>query len=300
MKNHSQGLIVKSPLNYPGNKARILSQIINHFPKNTNVFVDVFGGSGIVGLNSESKFILYNDTSLPMIGLLKYFKNNTFEFVLKETLNNIKKYGLTNTYAYGKIYEIKRYEGLSLYNKIGFEKLKNDYNSDHKRNDLLFLLLVYGFNHYLRFNSKGYFNVPIGKVDLYPELVTKMKIFIEALNSRDITFLNLDYTNEDLYKKLAVDDFVYFDPPYRITNAPYNQSWSELQDYKLFKLFDNLTKKSIKCAMSNVTLSNGKTNDDLIQWSDKYKVINITRNYLNSNYRKKNLSETKEVLILNY
>ena len=79
MKNHSQGLIVKSPLNYPGNKARILSQIINHFPKNINVFVDVFGGSGIVGLNSESKFILYNDISLPMISLLKYFKNNTFE-----------------------------------------------------------------------------------------------------------------------------------------------------------------------------------------------------------------------------
>jgi site-specific DNA-adenine methylase len=135
---------------------------------------------------------------------------------------------------------------------------------------------------------------------LYPDLVSKTKIFIEALNSRDITFLNSDYTNEDLYKKLAIDDLVYFDPPYRITNAPYNQAWSELHDYKLFKMFDNLTKKSIKCAMSNVTLSNGKTNDDLIQWSDKYKVINITRNYLNSNYRKKNLSETKEVLILNY
>jgi DNA adenine methylase len=300
MKNHSQGLIVKSPLNYPGNKARILNDLIYYFPKNIDVFVDVFGGSGIVGLNSFSNSIIYNDISLPLINLLKYFRNNTFEFVLGETLNNITKYGLTNTYLKGRIYEIKKNEGLSLHNRVGYEKVRSDYNLDTKRNDLLFLLVIYGFNHYLRFNKKGLFNVPIGKVDLYPDLVSKIKMFVEALKARKISFFNTDFNNEDLFKKLDKDDFVYFDPPYSITIAPYNQYWSKDQDDKLFKLFETLTNRSIKCAMSNVIHSNGKTNTELVEWSNKFKVFSINRKYLNSNYRKKNLSETKEVLILNY
>ncbi|MCR4941352.1 MAG: DNA adenine methylase, partial [Campylobacter sp.] len=52
--------MIVSPLNYPGNKARILKYLVPIFPQCNN-FVDVFCGSGIVGLNSNSKNIILND-----------------------------------------------------------------------------------------------------------------------------------------------------------------------------------------------------------------------------------------------
>ena len=45
------------------------------------------------------------------------------------------------------------------YNKEAYLKLRADFNNNH---DLLilYLLLIYGFNHMIRFNSAGQFNLP--------------------------------------------------------------------------------------------------------------------------------------------
>jgi hypothetical protein len=41
------------------------------------------------------------------------------------------------------------------YNKSAYLKLRDDYNKDESNTQLLYLLLIYGFNHMIRFNSQG-------------------------------------------------------------------------------------------------------------------------------------------------
>ena len=69
--------MINSPLNYTGNKYKLLNQIIPYVTdEKYETFVDIFAGSGLVGLNSTSKKIILNDNDPITISLLNYFKNN--------------------------------------------------------------------------------------------------------------------------------------------------------------------------------------------------------------------------------
>lgn len=289
--------MVVSPLNYSGNKAKILKHIIPLFPKDTKIFADIFCGSGIVGLNSSNQKLILNDKEYRILELLNYFKTNKLENILSDVAHLIQVYNLTDSRNKPKgYYKVYANEGLSKYNKVGFFNLRQAYN-EQPNNVKLFVLIIYGFNHYLRFNSKNLFNVPVGKMDFTQSLYLKTIEFIKLLQEKDIEFLNLDFRNEKLYQNA---DFFYFDPPYLITNAPYNVSWSEKDEDDLYEILDFLNEKKLKFALSNVMYSNGKINKRLEKWSKKYQLCEIQRQYTNANYRRKNLSDTLEVLIKNY
>ena len=162
----------------------------------------------------------------------------------------------------------------------------------------MFALIIYGFNHYIRFNSKGFYNVPVGKVDYSTSLRNKTIEYSDAFKAKKIKITSLDFRNKELYKDKEA--FYYFDPPYLITQAPYNVSWSEKDEKDLLSLLDDLNSQGIKFALSNVIESNGKVNNLLKEWSQKYNVHFLNRKYLNANYRKKNITIAKEVLITNY
>ena len=63
---------LKAPMNYTGNKFKLLSQIIPLFPDNINTFVDLFCGSSTVSLNVKANKIICNDSNEPLIEVLKY------------------------------------------------------------------------------------------------------------------------------------------------------------------------------------------------------------------------------------
>lgn len=289
--------MIVSPLNYPGNKARILEQIIDFFPKNIYKFVDVFCGSGIVGLNSKCINLILNDGEYRIIKLLEYFKKNNIDEILRSIEEIIKKYNLTDSKNKPKnFYKIYKNEGLSNYNKEGYLRLRNSYNNNPS-SIKFFMLIIYSFNHYIRFNSKNLFNVPVGKMDFSDSLLNKTIEFILELQNKDIQFLNLDFRDKSLYE---TGDFFYFDPPYLITQAPYNLVWNKKDEQDLYGILDKLNSLNLKFALSNVIISNGKTNDILKIWSKKYNINEIKRQYANANYRRKNLSKSVEVLITNY
>ena len=291
--------MIISPLNYSGNKAKLLRELLPLFPKNIDIFVDAFAGSGMVAFNSQSKKLIINDINLHAIELIKYLYDNSPEQIIKSMDSIIEKYGFTDSTNSENKYIIYKYEGLSRYNKIPFEKLKKDYNIA-KDIELLFALIIFGFNHYLRFNRSGEFNVPVGKVDFSSSLRKKTMEFANGIKHYDVEFTVGSYLNLDLYKNCTGNSFIYFDPPYSITTAPYNAFWSTEDDKKLFELFDELTEKGLKIAMSNVFLSNGKENTQLIEWSKKYKIHYLKRQYRNANYQKRNVTDSIEVLITNY
>lgn len=288
--------MIISPLNYPGNKARILKSLFEYLPQNCETFVDVFCGSGIVGLNSGAKKIILNDKQEAIIGLLKFLKSKNVESLLKEIQQIIIKYGLSDSNVKPKgFYKIFKNEGLSRHNKQGFLELRDNYNTN-KSPLLLFVLIIFGFNHYLRFNSNGAFNVPVGKMDFVESLELKTREFVEYLSKLNVEFSSLDFRNETLYNQ---NGFFYFDPPYLITSAPYNATWKEQDELDLLEILDSLNAQGKKFALSNVLISNGKENHLLKEWAKKYRIVAIQRAYTNANYRRKNLSAAKEVLIIN-
>lgn len=289
--------MIVSPLNYPGNKARILKSLIPLFPQSTTTFVDIFCGSGIVGLNAKSKRLILNDKESRVIDLLRYFQGNSLDMILGEVDSLIAQYNLTDSKSKPKgFYKIHKNEGLSRHNKEGFLALRNSYNQNPSEAKF-FVLILFGFNHFVRFNAQGAYNVPVGKMDFTQSLLDKTIDFINFLQSKNIAFSSVDFRDSALYKE---GDFFYFDPPYLITQAPYNASWNESDEKDLYEILDFLDSGGKRFALSNVLESNGKSNDLLKQWSAKYKTTPIKRQYKNANYQRKNLSQSMEVLITNY
>ena len=292
--------MIVSPLNYPGNKTKVVKEIFDLICFDSDTFVDVFCGSATVAINSPCKNLICNDYDNHAIELLQYFINTPGDEIVNDVYKCIEKYELTDSAnkPKGTYVEVK-HEGLSKYNKNGYQKMKSDYNQNHDVK-LLFALIIFGFNHYLRFNSRGEFNVPVGKNDFYKILQERTIDFANKIKERNVQLLNYDFRNPKLYEK--DDAFYYFDPPYLITTAPYNSFWGEKEEKDLLKILGSLNSKGIKFALSNVIESNGKVNTILVEWvqRNRFKINILKRQYRNANYRRKNITLAKEVLITNF
>ena len=65
-----------SPIFYMGNKKKLIKKgLIDLFPKNINVFVEPFGGTGIVSMNTNANMYLINDKNKFLYDLYNLFKN---------------------------------------------------------------------------------------------------------------------------------------------------------------------------------------------------------------------------------
>jgi DNA adenine methylase Dam len=161
---------------------------------------------------------------------------------------------------------------------------------------------VYAFNNQIRFNSKGDFNLPVGKRDFNDKMKSKLCAFIDRLREGNYTFSCVDFRAFDT-AALTENSLVYCDPPYLITCATYNEQdgWNEQSERDLYATLDALNERHIKFALSNVLSSKSKTNAILAEWATKYRTIHLDYKYSNSNYQRKDRNGTEdEVLIVNY
>ena len=268
--------MIKSFLNYPGGKYRLLKQLLPLFPSEYTNMVDMFTGSAVVATNVNDVHILAYDSNTELISLLNYIKETDINDILNGINQIIKKYKLTDTSRYGyDYYGLSSQKGLSSYNKTGFNKQ-------------------------MRFNNKGMFNNPTGKRDFNRQMKTKLIDFKNTVKQKDITFINSDFR---LIDSNIPDAFYYADPPYLITNAVYNSAmggWTELDEVDLYKKLDEIDLVRNKFAFSNVFYSKGKKNNLLIDWSKNYHIHHLNFDYSNSNYQTSGKGETDEVLITNY
>lgn len=297
--------IVKSPLNYTGGKAKLLPQIKSKMPKCFEVFYDVFSGGLNVGVNVEAQEIYCIDKNKELINLMKYIQVSSYETLIQSLEEKILYYKLSDSSKNGyDFYNCNSINGLGSYNKLGFNKLKQDYNQT--KNSLLFLLLIiFGFNNQIRFNKKGEFNLPVGKRDLNSNLRKKLRLFIERISEINIFFLCNDFRElniKELSKKKA---FLYLDPPYILGNATYNENggWLDKDELDLLFFLEDCNDNGIKFALSNVIEHKGKVHQLLLDWclKNSFNIHSLDYNYNNSNYQKKDNSHTtKEVLITNY
>lgn len=308
--NNTDLEIIQSPLNYTGGKFKLLPQILPLFPKNIDIFVDLFCGGANVGINVKSNRTILNDIDDNLTLLFNMFKNNSKEIIplIQEI---IEEYGLSQSSKFGyDYYNCNSSTGLAPYNKDKFLKLREDFNNSkdigYYHYAMLYVLIIYSFNNQIRFNKYGKFNLPVGKRDFNEKMQEKLRKFINRLQSKNYEFSNIDFRKFDI-SQLNSESFVYADPPYLITCATYNEQdgWNEQKERDLLKFLDKLNENNIKFALSNVLRSKGKENKILIDWTnknaDKYKVIRLNYDYNNANYQTKNKnSVTEEVLIINY
>lgn len=281
---------LKAPMNYTGNKFKLLSQIIPLFPNNINTFVDLFCGSSTVSLNVNANKITCNDSNSPLIEVLKYLQSSSKEKVLKEINTIINEFDLYK------------------YENGGYYLLRDRYNQYKQPLDL-YVLSCFSFNFQIRFNKRGEFNMPSGKgrSSYTSVLVGNLGKFIDKIKNTNITYTNNDFRSFDI-SLLGENDFVYCDPPYLISNAVYNEKnrlgngYGEIEEIELLNLLDRLNSMGVKFALSNVLYHKGLDNTILIEWSKKYNVHYLDKNYSTCNYQLKERYKTKtvEVLVTNY
>lgn len=301
--------MIPSALNYTGGKYKLLPQILPLFPKDADKVVDLFCGGCNVGINVNCNKVQFNDSNGYLIGLLNTFKRLPKEEIFRWIFDAIEKYGLSlvskNGYEY---YGCESSKGLGSCNKEGYNKLRKDFNRKEERDDeyylMLYLLIVYSFNNQLRFNRKGEFNLPVGKRDFNAKMQDKLGGFLDRIKSGDYRFTNDDFRKVNL-EEYTHKSFFYADPPYLITCATYNEQngWTEKDEYDLLNYLEELDKRGIRFALSNVLESKGRKNMILADWirkHEKFKAIELDYDYSNSNYHTRREGVTKEVLVVNY
>jgi len=297
--------IRRSPLFYVGDKYKLMKQLTNLFPEEINNFYEPFVGGGTVFLNIEAKKYYLNDINEHLISIHKFLikSSNDPNKFFKDVEKIIHKYNLSRSYKEDIIQESLKKEWKKTYfakfNKESYLKLRECFNNNKKNDPLiLYILLIYGFNRMLRFNSGGLFNLPVGNVDFNKNVVNTLNNYFDFVHDKKITYSSKDFRKFFLEKKHSKNDFVYLDPPYLITASEYNKFWNQKSESDLLNLIDRLHKHGIKFALSNVTHYNGDKNDLLISWMNKYKVHEIKSNYISYHNNKK--KKIKEVLITNY
>lgn len=294
----------RSPFFYVGDKYKLVPQLKENFPNHIDRFIEPFCGGGSVFLNTDAKQYLLNDINSYMIRLHRFLISSSsdpdgFWIALKA---NIEKYNLSATFmrrdvpaeyrrAFAKTYFAK-------YNKEAYMKMRHDFNKDKDDMMLLYMLLIYGFNRMLRFNSKGDFNLPVGNVDFNRNVADALCSYFEYVADKDIQLFHLDF--QEFLEKVrpTSSDFVYLDPPYLITFSEYNKLWNEDSEMRLMAYLNELDSRGVRFAISNVLRHKKRFNGAMNDWAQKYNIVRIQSNYIS--YHDNSEKDSFEVLVKNY
>lgn len=281
-KKNESDIEYESPLNYIGSKVKQISIIKKILPKKLNSFIDAFGGGFNVGINIKTNRITYNEINHFVSDLIASFKNNdTYQYILY-IKRIIKKFGLEKAKAESYI------------------KVREYYNSfpiGERDPRLLYTVILYGYNQQIRFNGDHNFNNPVGMRWFNDKILEKMISFSRVIKEKNIFFEKKDYY--ELNYEIDKNTFIYFDPPYMLTNGSYNDGkrgfngWNTEMENRLLGFVDKLNSKNKSFMISYVLEHKGKFNKQLYDWISKgrYKIINIKPILANNR---------KEILIINF
>ncbi len=280
---------IKSPLNYIGNKYRIINQVQKWFPRNIDTMVDLFCGGCDVTINTKANRHIANDINVYLIQILEEFQRQSIDKTLAYIDQTIETWNLSKD------------------NEEAYLSFRQYYNNTKRPLDL-YVLMCFSFNYQFRFNSAHEFNNPFGRDRSSFNDVMRNNLIRMVEKLETVEFMSKDFLNFD-YSILKEGDFLYADPPYLITCGSYNdgkrgfRGWSESDENALYEILDSLNARRIKFALSNVVSHKGINNTMLLDWKKKneYHMHRINFNYNNCNYHSDNRkNKTTEILITNY
>ncbi|WP_323708835.1 DNA adenine methylase [Mammaliicoccus sciuri] len=271
--------IKKSPLNYSGSKDKVLPAIIKALPQRVDTFIDCMGGAFNVGLNiAATNQVIYNEINPFIHDIIKYLLSDNKETILNDIEETIR------------IFNLKKKD------KESYNILRTFYNKN-KTPLLLYVLHIYSFQNMIRFNSKLDMNVPIGNNEY--NLGTQLRINEFKPKTKNVKLLNDSYLKLNP-KNYSLDSVFYFDPPYFITKAEYNdgkrglEGWNIDEETKLLDYLVYLNNNGYKFILSNILYHGNKEHHVLIEWIKEhdFRVIEVGKTGIKY--------PRLEVLIVNY
>lgn len=268
-------MYINTALNYTGSKFKLLEQLLSEMDYTKKYFVDLFGGSGVVGFNLVDKYdkILYNDIITDLVGIHKGIIYDSEKFITKVKSLCVDKD-----------------------NQEGFNKLRSEYNQN-KTPEKLYALILTCTNNMIRYNLKGEVNQTFGFRSWNINTEKKLNLFIEHITpfKDKLYFINKDFNDVKLKKPCMV----YIDCPYSNTEAGYNQIWKLNDDIRLYDYCKTLDMNNHSFMVSGSLLHDSKRSvllDKLINDGYKYKELNYDYNKVS----RKGKKETTEIIITNY
>ena len=276
--------VPKPFVKWAGGKRQLLPVLTSHVPKKFERYFEPFLGGGAVffHLFSHEKQTKWFISDLNSDLILSYVtvRDRVKELISELELHSNNYFKNPSTYYY-KVRE------------------SNPKGQIEKVSRLIFLNKTC-FNGLYRVNSKGKFNVPLGKY-VNPNIVNEENLLTvnKVLQTKDISIKCQDF--EDALKNTSAGDFVYLDPPYQPVSTTANfTSYTDADfDYgdqkRLYAKFKALDKKGVK-----VLLSNSRSKEILRlfkEFSDGIVEINANR-FINSVSQRR--TGHSELLIKNY
>lgn len=296
---------IRSPFFYVGDKYKLMPQLKQFMPKKIEQYIEPFVGGGSSFLNSKGTSYMLNDVDSYVVELHRQIGSYTgkSEELFDALFEIIDFYGLSCSYRGICVPEdmkkkyVKTY--YSKYNKDAYIRMRKDFNAN--KNDFLrlYLLLIYGFNHMIRFNGKGDFNLPVGNVDFNNNVYQALNNYLDFVGEHEIEFFNMDYISFLERIRFEKNSYVFLDPPYLISMSEYNKLWNDKKEDELCEYLDSLNERGIKFGITNLITHKGKVNQRFLEWSKRYCAYDVKSNYIsfNDNTIK---ADSQEVFVTNY
>lgn len=287
-----------SPILYMGNKNRLIKRgLISLFPNNSHTFIDVFSGSAALAMNFKAKSYILNDIDETLHQYYNMFSKYCEQVIINHIKKRIKEFELpqkTTNRCFTDKKEVEKY-------KKNYHQFRENYNKNKNIFDL-YTLMFFAFSQQIRVNQKGDFNMPFGNNHFSSQNEKNISNGCYFFSQKNVSFYKKDFSKLLENIELKQDDFVYFDPPYSITIASYNENnkWSKKDDVRLFEICESLNKKGIKFGLSNVFVNKGIENTALKEFCKDNALNVFTPNHFQYHAcGKKNLKQ-QEVYICNY
>ena len=229
---------MKKPfLKWAGNKFRVLPHLLPIIgdPKR---YIEPFGGSMAVALNVSADEYVLNDINNDLVNLYGHVTDANDDTFIK--------------YCQELFYEGNTREA---YNEM--RDLFNQSTDSLERSRMFVYLNRHCFNGLTRYNSKGGFNVPFGKMKNPKCPVNEMMTFRMYFLQKKHRFMSTSFEDSALYENIESGDVVYFDPPYVPASDTANfanyakEGFSYDQQVQLAELAESLANRGAKVIISN-------------------------------------------------
>ena len=227
----------KPSLKWAGNKFRVLPHLLPIIgdPKR---YIEPFGGSMAVALNVSADEYVLNDINNDLVNLYGHVTDVNDDTFIK--------------YCQELFYEGNNREA---YNEM--RDLFNQSTDSLERSRMFVYLNRHCFNGLTRYNSKGGFNVPFGKMKNPKCPVNEMMQFRMYFLQKKHRFMSTSFEDSALYENIESGDVVYFDPPYVPASDTANfanyakEGFSYDQQVQLAELAESLANRGAKVIISN-------------------------------------------------
>jgi len=226
-------------LKWVGGKRQLLTEIVNHLPKNIKKYryFEPFVGGGAVLFSLQPQNAVINDFNDELINVYHVIKSHVDELII-----DLQKH--TNDADY--FYNIRSCDRTSEFQKL----------TPIQRASRILYLNKTCFNGLYRVNKAGEFNAPFGRYK-NPNIVNESTLIAvnKYLNINDIIIQSGDYA--EILKLADSKSFVYLDPPYHPISENSNFTgyvqggWNDSDQVRLKDVCDQLTRKGVKFLQSN-------------------------------------------------